>query len=203
MGVYKLSSPKTFKQGGTPFTSMLAGNNTYNPGAYELIQTTTVSGGGVSSISFTSLGQYASTYQHLQLRAVVRGNRAADGDSMNLEFNSDTGANYSRHGVYSFGTGLSTYGLGSQTFFDLMNIPGTSSPSGMYSIAVADILDAFKAKNKTVRSLNGTPGLGNLVGIYTGGWYNTSSVTTIRVYPRFGSLLIAGTRVSLYGIKGA
>ena len=186
-------------------TTFTAGTGTvsfYQAGAYELIETVVLAS-NASSITFSNIGAYAGMYQHLQLRAVVRGNRAADGASMNLEFNGDTGANYSRHGFYGYGSGLSAYGLASQTFFDLMNIPGTSSPSGMFSAGVADILDPFEAKNKTVRCIHATPGLGNLVGIYTGGWYNTASVTQIRVYPRFGSVLLAGSRVSLYGLRSA
>ena len=93
MGVYKLSSPKTFTQGGTQFTSMLVGNSAYSPNAYDLISTVTPSG-STSTVLFSNLNEYSSVYQHFQIRATGRSTRADTDSVFYLRFNGDSASNY-------------------------------------------------------------------------------------------------------------
>ena len=55
------------------------------------IATTTVGGGGTSSITFSSIPQ---TYTHLQIRLL--GKYAVSGDTTLIRVNGDTGNNYTR-----------------------------------------------------------------------------------------------------------
>ena len=69
--------------------------------SYESIATVTVGAGGSSSISFSSI---PSTYKHLQIRSI---NLSSSTDNnILMRFNSDSGANYSRHYVYGDGASV-------------------------------------------------------------------------------------------------
>jgi hypothetical protein len=64
---------------------------------YELIESQ-ILGSNQSSITFSSLATYASTYKHLQIRAAGKGSgNSFEETNVNLRFNGDTGSNYSAH----------------------------------------------------------------------------------------------------------
>jgi len=170
--------------------------------AYDLLETTTLTS-SASSVTFSSLGSY-SDYAHLQIRAVIKTDRAGNLDNLIGRLNGDTGTNYSRH--YLYGNG-SSVGSASSTPVDRMymgRLPGDRT-AGSFSPTIIDILDfSSSAKNTTLRTLNG-----NLDGTYateiyfTGNaWFDTDPVTSIELYGN-SSNLDTGTRFSLYGIKGA
>ena len=69
MGVYKLSAAGGITTPRTNYSSFLAGNAAFVPGAYESIASTTVGSGGVSTITFSSIPD---TYKHLQIRYTAR-----------------------------------------------------------------------------------------------------------------------------------
>lgn len=201
MGVYKLSSPKTFKQGGTPFPSMLAGNSTYVPASYEHIETITVSGSSTTSVTFSSLNTYSTTYQHLQIRATLRAN-----DTTGLTYailNGDTGNNYSWHWLVGNGSSVGSNGGGSFNSWFGYASAKSSEASDYFSTFVMDILDPYETKNKTLRILSGTPGnLAPGVTLHSGAWFNTAAVTSVTVFPN-STNWVAGSRFSIYGIRGA
>jgi hypothetical protein len=167
---------------------------------YELIQTALVTGSSTSFVDFSSLNTYASTYKHLQIRLAARSSHSVAEQVVNLRFNSDSGSNYSIHYLAGNGSAVISSGNASQTNFFVALIPGSSATANAFGASVVDLLDCFSTtKNKTSRALLGTNP--NPVVIYSGAWYNTTSVTNIRLSVADGNF-VAGSRFSLYGIKG-
>jgi hypothetical protein len=177
--------------------------------AFDLLETQTL-GSDSASVTFSSLSAYASTYQHLQLRITARTNRSgADSDPVILQFNGDTGSNYTRHGLggYNFGGSTAMYsnaGTSQTSLFLAEAMPVASSTSNAFGAIVSDILDAFETtKFKTVRSLPGMNAAWSSVELRSGAWLSTSAVSSIVIKPLVGSNLVTGSRFSLYGIKAA
>lgn len=160
------------------------------PATYEPIATTTL-GSAQASFSFTSIpGTYT------DLVAVVV---ASTVGNLKIEFNSDTGTNYSNTVVYGdgtsalsgrnsnstgllFGTTASTVGKGVNLYY-FMNYSNTTT----YKTALSrgNDLDA------------------GLVRADVGLWRSTSAITSIKFISNLGSNLATGSTFTLYGIKAA
>jgi hypothetical protein len=162
-------------------------------GAYDSISTATVTSGGTSSITFSSIPQ---TYTHLQIRGFTLGSVTAQ--DVKLQFNSDTATNYSIHYLQGNGTGAGAAGLASQTYIEIGITGTTTSPSGF----VTDILDYTNTnKNKTARSLLGYDNNGSGYAIlFSGYWNSTTAISTITLTPYSGTFNQYSS-FSLYGIK--
>lgn len=172
--------------------------------SYESIATVTVGSGGASSITISSI---PSTFKHLQIRGIAKGNRAVYVDDLGMRFNSDSGSNYSFHRIYGFGSGSpGADGGASQSAMNIGQVAGgtVNNASGLGGIVI-DVLDYTSVnKNKTVRSLSGYDDNGQgAIEFASGSWYNSSTaVSSITFLPLIGSLLAEKTTFALYGIKG-
>jgi hypothetical protein len=163
--------------------------------AYESIATSTVGAGGSTSITFSSI---PATYTHLQVRLMNLSNGSA-GD-VRVQFNSDTGNNYSKHGLYGSGTAVTANGSASGAFA-YGGISGSTTAPG---VAVIDILDyANTNKYKTVRNLSGYDlnAAGGYVELQSGAWLNTAAITSITIFTS-GVTYAQYSSFALYGIKG-
>ena len=179
----------------TRYTDMLAGNPVFIDTSYESIATTTVGSGGQATISFTSI---PSTYKHLQIRQMNFTNSAAA--SLRLQFNSDTGNNYSWHYISGDGASAST-GAATSLNYGYVGYSGGTSNS---CVSVIDILDYQNTnKNTTIRSLFGyeVNGAGGYINLFSSAWYNTSAITRIDLYTASTSFNQYSS-FALYGIKG-
>jgi hypothetical protein len=165
---------------------------------YELIETQ-ILGSAAASITFTGLATYASVYKHLQIRALARTTRAAATDGGYIRLNGDTGSNYAHHTLYGDGTSVLSINSPSQAQMAILGVVGNTATANMFVPSVLDILDAYSStKNKTLRSLNGI----TAIGLSSGLWMNTASLTSITLTTQIGPNWLAGSRFSLYGIKG-
>jgi hypothetical protein len=182
---------------------MLAGNEAFVDSDYELIASEILTT-SESSITFSNLGDYSATYKHLQLRYVARSSYAGNGESMYFRFNGDTGNNYSHHRMYGTGSSVASVGTSSTSYINVGFI-ASGTGSSTFGAGVVDVLDTYSmTKNKTTRSLNGvhiTTGA-HLVSLGSGARYNTASITSIDLFSETASNFVAGSRFSLYGIKG-
>jgi hypothetical protein len=174
---------------------------------FQLLETTVLTG-SQASVEFTNLTtKYASTYQHLQIRMTARMTGSNNFENLLVRLNSDTGSNYARHALLGNGSGVSSSASTSQTTMNLGPVPaGGNQGSGQFGAAVIDILDPYESKNKTIRNLFGkhTPTGGETwVGLTSGVWLNTASLTTILLYPETASQFATGSCFSLYGLKAA
>jgi hypothetical protein len=164
-----------------------------NLGDFESIATTTVGSGGSSTITFSSI---PSTYKHLQIRIH---DMPSASHNITMQFNSDTGSNYSYHNLSGNGATVTSNASAPDT---LMYLPGTSAASTHPLAVVCDILDyADTNKFKTVRALGGVDNNGDNAGVIafrSNNWRNTSAVTTITLSGSFAQY----SSFALYGIKG-
>ena len=171
--------------------------------SYESIATVTVGSGGSANAEFTSI---PATYKHLQIRALIRGTASASAISANMQFNSDTGSNYSYHELYGNGTTAQAGAGATQTRFFLHgNAPAATALASSFGVAVMDILDyADTNKYKTARCLNGMDvnGSGGYILFDSGSWQNTNAITSIQITPSSGNFA-QYSQFALYGIKGA
>jgi len=166
--------------------------------AYELI-TSTILSSSQPSVTFSSLGTYSSTYKHFQIRLTAKDNRAVNSSRFYIRVNAAT-SNYLTHSLYGDG---STAGSGAG-YTDRIVIQGSTgnTATNIYGTAVIDLFDAFATKNKTFRSFSGLLVSGyTVLEVISGTWFDTATLSSITIGGDFGDLL-AGSRFSLYGIKG-
>lgn len=170
--------------------------------SYESIQTVSLGSGGSSSISFSSI---PSTYKHLQIRVTARNEWTINArNELLMQFNSDTGANYSWHGLDGDGSAASAQGSASTSSMGTGALAGDQLTSGIYSAFVIDILDYQNTnKYKTTRALTGVDGNGSgWLWYRSGNWRSTSAVSTITLLPANSQTFKQYSSFALYGIKG-
>jgi hypothetical protein len=92
---------------------------------------------------------------------------------------------------------------------EIGRLTGSGSETGAFNAGVLDLLDPYSTtKNKTLRTLSGQQSQsaggfgGTFVSLYSTLFVSTSSVTSVGFLPRFGTNWVAGTRFSIYGIRG-
>jgi hypothetical protein len=178
--------------------SLLAGNDPLGSAAYYSIATAVVDASGSSSITFSNIPQ---TYTHLQIRAMARCNAVVTIRNSNIQFNGDTGSNYSIHELSGNGASTASAGAISQTSTEGFLISGSSVGANIFGVTVIDILDYANAnKNTTLRALSGMDynGAGSIY-MYSGVWLNKVPVTSINFAP--ASNYIQYSSFALYGIK--
>lgn len=172
-------------------------------GDYESISTVTVGAGGSSSIAFTSI---PSTYKHLQVRFISRCSRVDVSDSLGLRFNSDSGSNYTRHGIYGNNSVAGVLGNTGETLIRAATQTATNAPANSFGAGVWDILDyASTSKYKTIRVLSGlddTQAAESEIRYGSGLWLNTAAVTSITFLAQAGSANFSQySSFALYGVK--
>jgi hypothetical protein len=161
-----------------------------------------VGSGGASDITFSAI---PSTYTHLQIRGIARSARALYLDGLWIQFNGDTGANYSSHVAYGSGSSVSGFSTSnSSTPQCAVGIAGATSPANVFGANILDILDyASTSKNKTLRALSGIDNNGSgEIDFGSMARYNTAAITSVRLFNESGTNFQQYTQFALYGIKG-
>ena len=93
-----------------------------NATSFESIATVNVGSGGASTVSFSSI---PSTYKHLQVRLIARGDYPGNNDNIVMYFNSDSATtNYTDHRLR--GDGASVYANGTTNFQVIANVTFTA-----------------------------------------------------------------------------
>jgi len=169
------------------------------PPAYELIQTQVLTS-SQSAVNFSSIPQ---TYKHLQLRTVVKSDNGSSFDILLMRINGAT-SGYSQHALYGDGGASQVYSSGAASTANIqVGWVNGSSTTGAFAPSIIDILDyASTVKNKTVRSLSGTPTGLPRVFLYSGAYFSTTTVSSLSFVSNYAANWVAGSRFSLYGIKG-
>jgi len=197
--IYKMSNAGGFKSLNR-YYDMLAGNTVWNPwepqGAYDALSTVTVPSGGLASITFAGI---PNTYKHLQIRSIFRPSAIC---WLAMQFNSDTGTNYSRHDLRGDGSSATAEaGISVNLMYLHLYLP--TPATNVFAAGVTDILDYTNtSKNTTVRALGGTDanGSGN-VDLTSSAWLNTSAVNSITLTTNNGSTFSQYTQFTLYGVR--
>jgi len=149
----------------------------------------------------------------LQLRCIARstyspGGSPSYGDSSYLQFNGDTGSNYSEHYLGGNGSSVTSFQASgpSATFMNISdgNGPWANMTANAYGTNIIDILDYTNTnKAKTVRILNGfdANGVGR-TNLQSGLWLNSSSaITSINFTFASGSAAQQYSSFALYGVR--
>jgi hypothetical protein len=167
---------------------------------FELISSEILTG-TQGSVVFSNLGNFSSTYKHLQVRMTARSNHAGAA-IITIRLNGDTGNSYAWHSMFGNGSSVGAGAVSSTNVMDFTIIPSATEASNAFSACVVDLLDVYStAKNKTVRLLNGSSVSGaNRINFASGARFNTASLTEIS-FSTYASY-VAGSRFSLYGIRG-
>ena len=165
------------------------------PKTYEPIATQTL-GSAAASVTFSSI---SGTYTDLVL---VIGNltASATGQGLNLQFNSDTGSNYSVTHLSGNGSsaasGRQTSASNIQAGYAVVGA-STTEPSTII-INVQNYSNS--TTNKTV--IARTSLAGSEVDANVGLWRNTAAINTIRIFTGSANMQ-TGSTFTLYGIKAA
>ena len=159
---------------------------------YTPIATTTL-GSAQASVTFSSI---SGSYTDL---VIISSAFTANLD-MVLQFNGDTGTNYSVTLLEGTGTAARSDRYTAQSFLqlDAYGYPQASNPNvGVYSIN--NYANTFTYKTLIGRSSNGSAGVDAVVGL----WRNTAAINQIVFKTFTGGNINAGSTFTLYGIKAA
>jgi hypothetical protein len=151
-----------------------------------------VGAGGVADVVFSSI---PSTYQHLQIRAIMKSTTSA----MQVAgyFNNTTPSIY-WHELYGDGSSAGSVAVnGSYMGFSYCT-------QNDFSVMVLDILDYKDTnKNKTVRSLTGYDANGSgYIFFRSALWTNTAAINEIKISKTGTNNFAQYSHFALYGIKG-
>ena len=165
----------------------------------SLIETVTVGASGAASIEFTAIPQNGSDL------ILVISNRVSNAQfSGNLEFNSDTAANYSHTRLFTNGAGIFT-DAGATTsisFIGLGRSDFTANTFASDSIYVSNY-SSGSAKSVSIEGVtenNSGSAYEYALGLAAGSYSDTNPITSLKVYG-VGSTFVQHTTASLYKIK--
>ena len=164
----------------------MAAGSTYTP-----IATTTL-GSDVASYTFSSI---SGSYTDLVLVAAIKG--STNDVEILVQFNSDTGSNYSQTLIYGTGSAAGSQRQTSQTAMRI----GSGNSNTNFDTYIANVQNYSNSTTyKTVISREASAGV--LVSATAGLWRSTSAITSILVKRGSGNL-VTGSTFTLYGIAAA
>jgi hypothetical protein len=150
------------------------------------------------SITFTSINQgYTDLFIEANIQQVVNGEDVA------IQFNSDTGSNYSR--TYLCGDGSNAHsGRSSNATYMVLDHHATPPTADSFSVNLINVQNySNTTTNKTViaraNSLSSFAGTAAVTGL----WRSTAAITSVTIFCTNGSNIKAGSTFSLYGIVAA
>lgn len=152
---------------------------------YEPIATYTA-GSGQTSYTFSSI---AATYTDLVF--VINGT-ANPAQNLSLQFNGDTGSNYSATYMDGNGSSASSGRVSSQT---------NALVGAMYSGQGVNIFSIMNYSNSTTYKtvISRSSYAGSVVASYVSLWRSTAAINSVKINNSFDT----GTVITLYGIKAA
>jgi hypothetical protein len=158
---------------------------------YDLLYSNTLS----SNTTTVTISGFASSYRDLIL--VIQGLGSTGDFYPRLQFNSDTGSNYSWQSITSSASVVNAYQSLSETGLQIGNSVYIST--GDRALYISNIND-YSATNihKTVITRANRYNLGPE--IIASRWANTSAITSIYLYSSNGNGLATGSTINLYGV---
>jgi hypothetical protein len=164
----------------------MAAGSTYTP-----IATTTLTGSS-NTLTFSSI---AGTYTDLVIAASA--SMPTSDDAFLVQFNSDTGSNYSTTYIYGNGSAAVSGRITSST----STIQGRAGNATFGTSYIQFQNYSNSTTYKTVISRGGTAN--GLPSAYVGLWRSTSAITSIKLTSESGNNFSNGTTLTLYGIQAA
>jgi hypothetical protein len=158
------------------------------PSTYDKIATYTIPS-AATTYTFTSI---PGTYTDLVLISNGTASSAAD---IYLQFNSDTGSNYSRTYLFGDGTSASSGRSSSQTNLAINYFQTTQSNN---ICQINNYSNSTTYKTAIARGNNS-----GFTIAYVGLWRSTAAITSITLTASGGFTMSTGSTFTLYGIKAA
>jgi hypothetical protein len=156
---------------------------------YEKIATTTL-GSAAASTTFSTI---SGSYTDLVLIASIKG--STNDEPVLIEFNSDTGSNYSQTFIYGTGSAAGSQRQTSQTSMRI----GSGNSNTNFDTYIANVQNYSNSTTyKTVVSREASAGI--VVTATAGLWRSTSAITSILIKRGSGNIA-TGSTFTLYGIK--
>ena len=160
---------------------------------YEKIATTTL-GSAQNTITFTSI---SGSYTDLIIVTNILGVNTT-GYAAGLQFNSDTGSNYSTTNLYGTGSSVASTRASSQTV--MYNLSTDLGFNNSVSNAIIQIMNySNTTTNKTVLTRWNQADRGTMANV--GLWRSTSAITSIDIKLFSTYTFNSGSTFTLYGIK--
>jgi hypothetical protein len=161
---------------------------------YKLITSTTLSS-TASSVTFSSIAGIYTDLVIIVQAAVTTGSVA-----LRMQFNSDTGANYSSTWLSGTGTSVISGRTSGTTYMKIDEYSGmnTTLGQGLNVINVMNYANATTYKTALTRPGRADLGTDEVVGL----WRNTAAITTITLLTS-SSTFVVGSTFNLYGIAAA
>lgn len=159
---------------------------------YEPIATTTLS----SRNNSITLNSIPSTYTDLVL--VFVGGLDPSANELNLRLNSDTGSNYSYTRIRGNSSSLASDRQSNVTEIHVGS-PGNSSIIGNSVIEILNYSNTATYKTVLARSNYTNRDVISTVGL----WRNTAAINSITIKESSVNYLIAGSTLTIYGVKAA
>ena len=165
------------------------------PSTYDKIASTTL-GSAAASYTFSSI---PSTYTDLVL--IVNSSASANGEDWWVQFNSDTGSNYSWTSLGGTGSGAASGRASSQAAAKL-NFYGYNTTTSGESNLIAHFMNyANTTTNKTVITRSNSAPNGTSANVAL--WRSTAAINSIKVLTNTAQTFSTGSTFTLYGIKAA
>lgn len=184
------------------------GNFTNAGGAGAYFQIATITPTGAANHTFSSIPQ---GYDHLQIRVWAKDTRSPVYTSLSMQFNGDTGNNYwyAYPEIDQRAGAPWLYSATSDVVAKMHQIPGSSDATYYWGSGWTTIYNYSSTdRHKNVVSVGGYRAVGD--GSYEGfavnsgsQWRNANAINSIKIMGTGGYDWQSGTRLSLYGIKGA
>ena len=157
---------------------------------YEKIATTTL-GSAAADVTFSTIsGSYT------DLVFIITGG-SSSAANLFMQFNSDTGSNYSATALSGSGSAAFSSRASSETYARLLDYGYLENNlKGVFIVNIQNYSNTTTYKSLLTRGNNTDNGTGTSVAL----WRNTSAITTVKIFPGSGNFL-SGSTFTLYGIK--
>ena len=166
------------------------------PATYEPIATTTL-GSAQATVTFSSI---PGTYTDLVLITNSRSDSTTRGVS--VQFNNDTGSNYSVTRLRGDGSTASSNRASNQTYIEIGDQNISTDTAGNIGNVICHIQNYSNATTyKTTLSRANVADV--TVRAIVGLWRSTNAITEIDIISSGGNNFISGSTFTLYGIKAA
>jgi len=166
------------------------------PSTMTPIATTTLTT-ATATVTFSSIPQ---VYTDLVVVAHVKGGNAGGAEVYLMQFNGDTGTNYSRTELYGNGTSAASTRASNNTSGRAGRISGSGSSE--YVINTLNIMNYSNTttyKTWLVRENEAASWTAADVGL----WRSTAAITSIALFSNSSYNTAVGSTITLYGIKAA
>ena len=169
--------------------------------AWVALQTVVIEGSSTGTVTMQSTTG-ANDWSQYQDLVMISYGRNGDGSAsvMKMNFNNDTGSNYTWQRLYTNGAAISA-DSGTQSYLDFFWYPPSATAANVVACSVTTLFDINSGKHKgaQVQVANDMDGSG-YVALLNCAWKNQSSITEIDLVDYSGANIAAGSRFDLFGV---